>query len=80
MKEGALPRRLTAEDVRKVRADLPGGDPDGGMTQQEFASFLQVANATVSRWENGHFQPSRLARSKIETALARQRVLTEASA
>ncbi len=37
-----------------------------GLTQEQFAASLGVAYPTVNRWENGHVQPSPLARQKIE--------------
>lgn len=61
--------------IREIRRSIPGSAEDGGMTQEEFAAFMGVAVATVSRWENDHFKPSRLARSKIEAAIMRQRVV-----
>jgi putative zinc finger/helix-turn-helix YgiT family protein len=41
-----LAHLLTAEDIRAGRKRL-------GLTQQEFAALLGVADATVSRWETG---------------------------
>jgi DNA-binding transcriptional regulator YiaG len=46
------------------------------MTQEEFAHAIGVTVSTVNRWENGHIEPSRLARRAIE-GLAAQ--LTEES-
>jgi len=37
-----------------------------GMTQEEFAHSIGVTVSTVNRWENGHIQPSRLARKAME--------------
>jgi DNA-binding transcriptional regulator YiaG len=42
------------------------------MTQEEFAHAIGVTVSTVNRWENGHIEPSRLARKAME-ALAAQR-------
>lgn len=39
------------------------------LTQEEFAHLLGVSYPTVSRWENGHAQPSPLAIHKIELQL-----------
>ncbi len=36
------------------------------MTQEEFAHAIGVAVSTVNRWENGHIEPSRLARRAME--------------
>jgi len=35
------------------------------LTQSQFASMLNVTIATVSRWENSHRAPSKLAEDKI---------------
>ena len=43
-----------------------------GLTQEGLASALSVAFSTVSRWENGHVRPSKLAWKAIER-LARER-------
>ena len=36
------------------------------MTQEEFAHAIGVTVSTVNRWENGHIEPSRLARKAID--------------
>jgi DNA-binding transcriptional regulator YiaG len=41
------------------------------MTQEEFAHAIGVTVSTVNRWENGHIEPSRLARRAMQ-ALARE--------
>ena len=45
------------------------------MTQEEFAHALGITVSTVNRWENGHSEPSKLARSSI-VGLAEKRGLT----
>lgn len=40
-----------------------------GLTQERFASNLDVTFATVNRWENGRSMPSRLARNQILTQI-----------
>ena len=37
-----------------------------GMTQEEFAHALGITVSTVNRWENGHSEPSKLARATIQ--------------
>ena len=41
------------------------------MTQEEFAHAIGVTVSTVNRWENGHIEPSRLARRAMEALLSR---------
>ncbi len=45
------------------------------MTQEEFAHAIGVTVSTVNRWENGHIEPSRLARKAVE-GLAAQLSIT----
>ena len=56
------------EKIRIIRQRL-------GLTQEHFAQELGVSVATVNRWENGHSQPSRLAR-KLLSGLCRERGIT----
>lgn len=49
----------TAEDIRKLRESL-------GMTQEELAYEVGVSFSTVSRWETGRGEPSRLARRQLD--------------
>lgn len=44
-----------AESVKNVRVQL-------NLTQEELAHKLGVSFATVNRWENGSYNPSRLAK------------------
>lgn len=36
------------------------------MSQEDFAHALGVSFATINRWENGNYNPSRLARKAFE--------------
>lgn len=36
-----------------------------GFTQEDLARRIPVTVSTVNRWENGHWQPSRLACQKL---------------
>lgn len=40
------------------------------MTQEEFAHAIGVTVSTVNRWENGHIEPSRLARKAMQELAA----------
>lgn len=42
------------ESIKRVRLSL-------GLSQMAFAQQMHVSFSTVSRWENGHAQPNRLA-------------------
>lgn len=44
--------------IRDMRSKL-------AMTQEEFAHALGITVSTVNRWENGHSEPSKLARATI---------------
>ncbi len=48
----------TGTFVRQLRLKL-------SMTQEEFAHALGITVSTVNRWENGHSEPSKLARASI---------------
>ncbi len=48
-----------AEKVKKVRTELQ-------LSQEEFAHELGVSFATINRWENGNYNPSRLAKKAFE--------------
>ena len=54
--------------TNKQMLDLPIGELRRRlkMTQEEFAHAIGVTVSTVNRWENGHIEPSRLARKAIE--------------
>ena len=48
-----------AEKVKKVRSELK-------LSQEEFAHELGVSFATINRWENGSYNPSRLVKKAFE--------------
>jgi len=48
--------------VKKVRLQL-------GLTQDDFARELGVSYATVNRWENGQYKPSKLAKAQFNAFL-----------
>ena len=50
-----------------------------GLTQEGLAQALSVTFSTVSRWENGHVRPSKLAWKAIED-LAKKHGLTSLGA
>jgi len=46
-------------NIKRIRQSLE-------MTQEQFARRLNVTITTISRWENGKYNPSRLALEKIK--------------
>lgn len=44
--------------LKEIRAEL-------NITQEQFARELNVSFSTLSRWENGHTAPSRLAKMSL---------------
>ncbi len=38
------------------------------MTQQEFAVYLDVGEASMTRWENAYFRPNKYAIEKLRAA------------
>ena len=53
-------KRTAAAPIAALRHSL-------NMTQEEFAHAIGVTVSTVNRWENGHVEPSRLARKAMES-------------
>lgn len=45
------------------------------LTQEEFAHLVGVTVSTVNRWENGHVEPSRLARKAMQRLARRVGVI-----
>jgi len=54
-------------DVAQVIRDWRHGT---ALTQEELAHALNVAFTTVSRWENGHVKPSKLAWQALQRLAA----------
>ncbi len=46
------------ELFKKIRTEL-------NITQEQFARELSISYSTLSRWENGHTTPSRLAKMSL---------------
>jgi len=49
------------------------------MTQEEFAHAIGVTVSTVNRWENGHIEPSRLARKAMQVLAAQASIPVDVS-
>lgn len=54
-----IPMKNEPININAIREEL-------GFTQEDLARSLGVALSTVSKWEQGLFSPSRLAREKLE--------------
>ena len=54
-------------DIKTIRQKL-------GFTQEDLARKLGLALSTVSKWEQGIFSPSRLAREKIKRLVKKGRI------
>lgn len=61
----------TGARIRELRLKLD-------MTQEEFAHALGITVSTVNRWENGHSEPSKLARASIVGLAAKRGVAIDA--
>ena len=59
-----------SEKVKYVREKLK-------LSQEEFAHELGVSFATINRWENGSYNPSRLARKAFEEFCANKSIMFE---
>ena len=57
--------RIEPVNIKAIRREL-------GFTQEDLARKLGVTLSTVSKWEQGLFSPSRLAREKIEKLLKKE--------
>jgi len=64
---------MTAAEVRRLRQAF-------GCTQEKFAQEMGVTFSTVSRWENGHVAPSRLAVRRMRDLAAQHGVRLEVRA
>ena len=57
-----------AEKVKQVRTTLK-------LSQEDFAHELGVSFATINRWENGNYNPSRLAKKAFEDFCLRNSIV-----
>lgn len=47
------------------------------VSQEDFAKLLGVVSVTVSRWENGHVNPTKIIRVKLEKLFTRYDIKVE---
>ena len=52
-------------DIKKIRKKLK-------MSQEQIAQKIGVSRCTVNRWENDHWNPSKLALKEIQRLLGNQ--------
>lgn len=57
-----------AEKVKLVRTELK-------LSQEDLARELGVSFATINRWENGSYNPSRLAKKVFEDFCAKRDII-----
>lgn len=65
MRKGETVRKLSVKKLRKKMR----------MTTAEFAKLIGVHYVTVSRWENGHCEPTGLAYQRIRALNEKQLIL-----
>ncbi len=63
---------VSGTEIRELRKRL-------GLTQEEFAHAVAVTFSTVNRWENGHSEPSKLARATITRLAGNHGIFVEAT-
>lgn len=56
--------------IIKIRAEM-------GLSQQGLADILGVTFQTVNRWENGHFEPTKLVKAKLELLMKEKNIEPE---
>lgn len=56
--------------IRKLRAKL-------NTSQQELADLLGVSFPSVNRWENGHYEPTIIAKVKLEELFKKNNIDVE---
>lgn len=64
---------IFADKVKFVRIKL-------NLSQEDLARELGVSFATINRWENGSYNPSRLAKKVFEDFCQKQNIMIEEKA
>ncbi len=47
------------------------------ISQHELADLLEVSYPSVSRWENGHFEPTKIVKFKVDKLLKDNSIILE---
>ncbi len=59
LEEGALMKTNYANAILKLRAKL-------NISQKKLSEILDVSFSTVNRWENGYYEPTKIAKIKLQ--------------
>ena len=59
LEEGALMKTNYANAILKLRAKL-------NISQKKLSEILDVSFSTVNRWENGYYEPTKIAKRKLQ--------------
>lgn len=68
-----LQKMIFADKVKFVRIKL-------NLSQEDLARELGVSFATINRWENGSYNPSRLAKKVFEDFCQKQNIMIQEEA
>jgi DNA-binding transcriptional regulator YiaG len=60
-----MPKHSPRTDPNPIAADIRSIRAEFGLTQGQLAMEIGVTWITVSRWENSHFIPSRMATAAL---------------
>lgn len=67
-----MPRINYPDAIRKLRTKL-------NISQQELADILGVSFPSVNRWENGHYEPTIIAKVKLDELFKQYQIEIEVS-
>ena len=59
-----------AEAILKLRTKL-------NVSQEELAKMMNVSFVSVNRWENGHFEPTKLQKERLKEMFAKNDIILE---
>ena len=64
-------------DTKKIGAFIAFNRKKKGYTQEQLAEKLGVTNKTISRWENGHFEPTKIVKFKVDKLLKDNNIILD---
>ena len=56
-----------SEAILNLRAKL-------NLSQEDFAKMMKVSYVSVNRWENGHFEPTKLQKVKLKEIFKKYKI------